>query len=333
MTDWSGELLCLGNGNVNAVPKQIMQVSPTFAGAGAVRGYLSGKWRGDFVNFVGTGAVQQRLSGKIQAVATFAASNTLTSVFRGRIREVINFAATGAIQFNDDIVYLSRRVVTAKLPAKFEDVLTRLLDNLTATVSSQSGLSGAALRRQIGIVRSNFAIYLENRTFAAALLLCFNEAQAAKVTLASLAAVRKALAAELPDSYAATALVQLATVYCLSVEARLITAIEFVSRDDVEAMITRMKLAFDIARDAAADAQDSATYQTLTFLSGALTQHLASTARPLPRMVKFELHSALPTLALSQRLYYAGDRSDELIDENHIVHPAFAPRTIMGLNV
>ncbi len=331
-TQWDGQLLCLGVGNVTATTNQIMLVAPIFAGAGGVHGYLSGKWRGDFVNFNGAGFVQQRLSGKIQAVVTFSAGSTLTSSFRGRIRELITLTGVSGTRIDDTVVFISRKVVAAKIPAKFEDVLTRLLDNLTATVSSQSGLSGAALRRQIGIVRTNFAAYLENRTFAAALLLCFNEAQAANVTLASLAAVRKALAAELPDSYAASALVQLATVYCLSAEAKLITAIEFVSRDDVEAMMSRMKIAFDIARDAAADAQDSATYQTLTFLSGALTQHLASTARPLPRMVRFDLPSTLPTLALSQRLYYAGDRSEELIDENHIVHPAFAPRAIMGLN-
>jgi hypothetical protein len=52
------------------------------------------------------------------------------------------------------------------------------------------------------------------------------------------------------------------------------------------------------------DAIDSATYQALTFLAGALTNHLATTAQPLPRMVQFHLKKNFPALKLSHRLYY-----------------------------
>jgi len=52
------------------------------------------------------------------------------------------------------------------------------------------------------------------------------------------------------------------------------------------------------------------------------------TALPLPRMLNYRFNAVLPTLVISQRLYYDGSRADQVRDANRIVHPAFCP--IMG---
>jgi len=210
-------------------------------------------------------------------------------------------------------------------------ILFRLLDNLLRAGSFPLGEEIIRFRSQIGFVRANYDPLIRTKTFADELLECFTLAFDANVKLGSLDRVLQALFVETPDVGFQTALVQSAIVYCLSTESRIIAGIEFKSRDDVEAMMKKMKAVFDTARELAADQEDSACYQSLTFLAGALTQHLATTARPLARMVKFTLPTNMPSLVLSQRLYYEASRSEELVEENKIIHPAFCLREIRGL--
>jgi hypothetical protein len=216
--------------------------------------------------------------------------------------------------------------------SEIEAVLFRLLDNLSLTISSRTGRAGADLRRQIGRVHDGYTDLIASGGFGIALLTCFRLAQDANVGLSGLAYVRKQLYKETPSGAITTSMVLSAITFCLSVESRIIVGMEFTSRDDVEKMMATMKVAFDTARDMAADAIDSSVYRTLTQLAGALTNHLATTARPLPRMVKFSLAKNFPALKLSQRLYYNADRAEELVAENSIVHPAFCLREIKGLN-
>jgi len=42
-------------------------------------------------------------------------------------------------------------------------------------------------------------------------------------------------------------------------------------------------------------------------------------------MLQFVFASPMPTLVMSNRLYYDASRADQLRDENKIVHPAFCP--------
>jgi len=81
-----------------------------------------------------------------------------------------------------------------------------------------------------------------------------------------------------------------------------------------------------------ADAPDTTAHQKITILAGNLISYLSDVSRPLPRMVTFTLMASLPALTVSQRVYYTADRSDEIIDENKIVHPAFCMREIRGLS-
>jgi hypothetical protein len=211
-------------------------------------------------------------------------------------------------------------------------VVNRLLDSLSAMVSSQTGEAGYALRRQIGDLRAFYSDYLTDGTFAANVLQCFTIAIEGNVKLPNFVKLREQLFAEAPVGNISKAIVQGAIGFCLSSEARIISAMEFENRDDVELMIKVMRIAFDTARDISADSFDSAAYQALTSLAGALTNHLASSALKLPRVVVFKVAQSYPAMALSQRVYYDASRWEELIQENRVIHPAFCPRSIRGLS-
>lgn len=211
-------------------------------------------------------------------------------------------------------------------------VMGPLLDNLSATVHAQMGILGADLRRQIGKVRANYFEMIADGTFASELLACFTKAHEAGAELQRFAYVRKQLIVETSDAVIASGIIQTAINFCLATEARIVTAMTFVSRDDVEDMMRKVSTAFAEARDKAADDIDSASYQQLTYLGGALINHLATTSRPLPRMITFKLGATFSSLAASMRFYYVADRAEELAAENKTVHPLFMQRDLRGLN-
>lgn len=214
---------------------------------------------------------------------------------------------------------------------EFEQILTRLLDNLSAATAS-SGERGAELRRKIGIMRVDFMKQVNAGIFANELLTIFSLAAEANTALHGMVSVRNSLFAETPQDQIAKALVTSSIILCLSAETRLIVAIEFTSRDDVEVMMARMKDAFEIARELAVEDKESGAYETLTYMGGSLTNHLANTARPLPRMINFTVSKPLPALALSNRLYFDANRWEEIVAENKIIHPAFCIRELRGLS-
>lgn len=210
-------------------------------------------------------------------------------------------------------------------------VTSRLFDSLAGMVSSKTGETGYELRRQIGDLRAFYVVYLNNGTFMNELLECFTLARNGNVALPNFVRIREQLFTENPVGNISKLIVQAAIGFCLGAESRVITGMDFESRDDVEQMIKVMRIAFDTAREFAADMQDSAAYQTLTFLAGALTNHLANTALKKPKTVTFHVSTSYPALALSQRVYYDADRWEELVRENRIVNPAFCPKDVRGL--
>jgi len=211
-------------------------------------------------------------------------------------------------------------------------VVGRLLDNMSLMVSSQTIQNSADLRRKIGDMKANYFTYLLDGTFLTKLLDCFTTARGINVKLASFVNVRVALFNESPVGEISKAIVQAGIGFCLSAESRIITAITFTSRDDVEAIMKTMKDAFDTAREIAADEINSASYQSLTFLAGALTNHLYMTAKPLPRMINFTVRATMPALTLSNLFYHTADRWEELTQENKTIHPAFCQRELRGLS-
>jgi len=219
-----------------------------------------------------------------------------------------------------------------KEAVELSGIVNRLLDNLSLSITSQTGREGVELRHKIGNIRSNYVSMISDKTFPTELLSCFQTALTANVKLPGLFGVHNGLFKEVPIGEISAAVVQMGILFCLSIESRIIIKIEFISRDDVEIMMNRMRDVFDIARVLAADAPDTTSYQRLTILAGNLISFLSDTARPLPRMVTFNLPIFFPSLTLSQRIYYTAERADEIVDENKIIHPAFCLREIRGLS-
>ncbi len=219
-----------------------------------------------------------------------------------------------------------------KEAVELNGIINRLLDNLSLSVTSQTGREGVELRHKIGDIRSNYNSMILDGTFSTELLSCFQSALAANVKLPSLFVVHQGLFQETPVGVVSAAVVQMGILFCLSTESRIIIKIEFTSRDDVEAMMNSMRDVFDIARVLTADAQDTTPYQKLTILAGNLISHLSNVARPLPRMILFKMPTSFPSVTLSQRIYYTADRAEEIVAENKIVHPAFCIREIRGLS-
>lgn len=209
-------------------------------------------------------------------------------------------------------------------------IIDRLCEKLLSTIASR-GNDAAELRRQIGELRTNALEELREKTFAATLLAIFSAARSIPVQLEGLARVRKQLQSETATGEVATAVIQTGIVYCLATESRLISTIEFSSQNDVESMIAKMRIAFDEAREMAADAMDSTSYQAMTLLAGALMNHLANAARQLPRIVTTQFNDYFPALYLSQRIYQDASRYDELLAENKTIHPLFMQRSIVSL--
>jgi len=210
-------------------------------------------------------------------------------------------------------------------------IIGHICDYMAGMVSP-TGEQAAVLRRQIGDMKSNGVQYLMDNVFGTNLWNCFVTARTLPITANTVAVVREKIYTETPTGPIAHLVVNSAILYCLTTESVLLTGQTFKCSDDVIAMMKRMKAAFDAAREVAADAMDSATYQNVTYLAGSLINHLNLTALQLPKIVQFSYQTNLPSLFLANLIYQDTTRSDELIDENKVVHPLFMPLQIQGLS-
>lgn len=227
--------------------------------------------------------------------------------------------------------------VIARPVSLAEDILDieGIINRLAAVLSNffpAKGVLASELRRAIGDLKANLSKLVLSGTIGTAMLNAFTAANAAGITINSLDRVLQQLLSETPYAGGPLAVVHAGMVYTLSSQCRLIAEMTFVSRDDVEAMQLRMRNSFDLVKQSVADTMDSDTYSKLLIMAGLLSRHLADTARPLPRLVNFEL-SPMPALALANRIYGDGSRWEELLQENRIIHPLFFPREIRALSV
>jgi hypothetical protein len=194
-----------------------------------------------------------------------------------------------------------------------------------------AGRAGSDLRLVVGDLNAHVSDYIRDGSFAARLLTCYATATAAGITVAWLDQVLEQLFNEQPKYLASVSVQQNSILMALAQDARVLGATTFVSREDVDLMLVKMKDWFDQARQLAAAQRDNPGYNALISLAGAITRYLADVARPMPRMLQFSI-APMPSLTMSQYIYYEGGRSEELIAENKVVHPLFMPTSIRGLS-
>ena len=213
---------------------------------------------------------------------------------------------------------------------EINEIVARTLDNLKSFIGV-SGRPGAELRWATGDLAANCAAYLSDGTFAQRLMVCFRLATQAGITVDWMDRVLKQLVAEMPTALTSSTVVQNSLLFALAQDGRIIAKTEFKSRDDVDAMMKRMRDWFDIIRDLIADTMSGPGYQSFLGLAAGITRYLTDVARPLPRMVNFELSTPMPALAVSQLIYGEGDRAYEVTTENKIIHPLFMRRELRVL--
>lgn len=195
---------------------------------------------------------------------------------------------------------------------------------LSAAVNP-TGTVGTSLRRAVGMLIADYNM-INLPSFAFAFGVCTDLARASQATLVTMDRVRKAALDETPVSLPAVLTVNAIVRIVLTMEARIIAATTFKSRDEIDAVTAAIGDAFTQTEEVASDDLDSGTYMALLRLHGDVVSHLSTRARLLPRVIRYSYAMPVPALRMAQRAYGDPSRSQELIDENSVVHPAFMPR-------
>jgi hypothetical protein len=222
-----------------------------------------------------------------------------------------------------------------KTPAKtilneIEGIVYRSTAELMA-FGSGVGRAGSELRAAVGDIRAHINRFVADGSFGRRLLTCYQLATKAGISVHWMDNVLKQLISETPTTLIAAMVVQASVLFALAQDARIIRTMDFRSREDVEAMLKKMKDWFDVTKDLASEQRDNPIYNQIVSLGGALTRYLADTARPLPRMLSYNFDPS-PALKLSMSIYAEGGHSEEIIAENKVVHPAFCPIQIKALS-
>jgi hypothetical protein len=203
-------------------------------------------------------------------------------------------------------------------------IITRLCNNLSAIISDK-GQAGLTARSSIGAVLASAPSLCWYGTIGTALVDCFELVRQTGCTWGQMENVRVQLVLETPTTVGAISVRDYAIQMALAQIGKIIGAMTFTSRQDVDAMITAIQGPFADAEETAADTMDSSVYMGLITLHAAVVDHLTSTARPLPEMLTYQFAAALPSLVISYKLYGDASRYDQIRDENKVVHPLFCP--------
>ena len=203
-------------------------------------------------------------------------------------------------------------------------IVRRICPVVLSAAISPLGTIGTALRRAVGMMSADKHMS-DLQIFSFALTLVLDLVRHSSATLVTMDRVRKAALAEAPVSLPAIETVLTIVRLVLATEARIIAYMTFRSREEVDDIAAVMNAAFDQTSEIAADDHEAGVYQALIRLHGAVVQHLAMRGRQLPRVIMYKQPVA-PALRLAQRFYADPARYIELINENHVVHPAFMPR-------
>jgi hypothetical protein len=212
-------------------------------------------------------------------------------------------------------------------------ISARIMTQLITFPLSASGQAGADLRGAMGRYMANFNDLIDQRVLGLALLDCFRTAFLAGATLDSMDNVRTTMSTEAPVYSLGRNVVNAAIIFSFAQQSKIITAMEFKSQSDVDAVIDRMALVVEDIKLDMADFFVVSDNRNFVALAALMIQHLAATRRVLPRIVNYQFPINYPALTMSNRIYADPSRSEELIAENDTVHPAFMQRNVVALSV
>lgn len=212
--------------------------------------------------------------------------------------------------------------------------LNVILDALLANCPSATtaGRAGAKVRQAIGDLKANAEAEILNKTVGTSLGECFSAAYDSGITYVQLERTRLAIMADSPTDSFAIAVKITGLVLTFSMQCRRITTMTFGNRDDVANIMQSLGVVIEDIKMEAADALHSQAYQQLGRLAAAVMQHLAVTEAKVPQVVYYDYRAGFPALALAFRIYQDSARSEQLIAENRVVHPAFFPLRVRALS-
>jgi hypothetical protein len=235
---------------------------------------------------------------------------------------------------------LQTQVVSLGLPPTYftqiEDatnVLVGMLNRLLSSIPPSQTDARDTLRIMVGTLRNNAAEAIRGNTLGTQLQQIFLQADAAGATFPGVEVTRQFLMSKAGSLSVMTQIVfRAGLVMTLGLQCKIISRLKFKTRDDVQQLIISLRAAFEDAKAIGIDEVDALVYQTLNAMSGAIINHLGRTALQLPRFVSWQSKSPMPSLYLANRIYADASRSDEIENENDVVHPAFVPVNIRVLS-
>lgn len=104
------------------------------------------------------------------------------------------------------------------------------------------------------------------------------------------------------------------------------------SYEDADNLRTRVCAIIDSEILIAGDQGEDDTYQALKALRLSVVQDLTARGATLAHLIPLTLNSAMPSLALSYRLYQDVSRNDQLVAFADPIHPAFMPDSFSALS-
>ena len=204
-------------------------------------------------------------------------------------------------------------------------MVQRMCTNLLTIIGDKSSATGIQARVILGDTIADAADLISNDEIWAQLDSCFDIVRQTNCTLPNMEMIRQLITTETPRTLGATLLKDASIQLALAQQGKIISAMTFTSREDVDALILTIQDPFNASEEIAADTMDQMIYFNLVSLHAAVVNHLVQTARPLPEMMAYQFADIYPTLIISQRLYGDAGRYDEIRQENKIIHPAFCP--------
>jgi len=212
----------------------------------------------------------------------------------------------------------------------------QVLAALPLILPGPTSVAGAQLDWMCGYLSVNAAnqLNIEPSPFFANFTACFDQAFIAGATYAQIDTARVLAMGFAPVSTAAIAVANFAVRMALIEQSRILAAMTFTNREQIDTYIDQINSSFHTAIETAADNMDNVTYTALVALRGAVVNDLSTRALPLPQIVTFTLQRRLPALTLAQRLYQDPSQTAALIAMNAgAVHPLFMPQTVLGLSI
>jgi prophage DNA circulation protein len=127
------------------------------------------------------------------------------------------------------------------------------------------------------------------------------------------------------------ALVALVSGSAVTALGRIYAKTEFTAQEDADNARDQLSGLIDGLATSAADGGDDRGFLTWQSYYQSAVDDLTTRAKQAPSTLTFTMGTAMPALALAQRLYQDPSRGDELVARNDAPHPLFVPPVVQAL--